>query len=1271
MFLSSPNVSISIPLSSSAVPGTSSPSQVVNLPTTAVVTQTLPQSQSQPSQQQQQQQQQKQLPAPSSLSASALFLQQQMAAQRAAQALKLQSSTTPQQQQSPSSQRQQQPTTPQQPQQHRLSPVQTQTAQIATPDSSVISTTLSGSPAGVTVSAPKAPMTNSTQLEHDLKQLQLHNQRQAAAAAAAVGPPKTETLSQAPNVSNSIAQLLSASNNKSSSGLGGNTESQGSFQPQPTLSTTPLPGVTTASQRSSEIASFPIGNPSINNGDGPVIISYTGVGAPTEGPGTSRLGTPAGSDTTTSVHNESLVETAPQIFKATYSGVPVFEMICRGVAVMRRRSDSYLNATQILKVAEFDKPQRTRILEREVQKGEHEKVQGGYGKYQGTWVPYDRGVQLCQEYNVLHVLRPLLEYQSSKVNSPPLAPKHITAASTKPRKPREPRNPGAPKIRKSKKGTNQLLPKPGRQGPVMGIIDETNVNADGSLHIFADGDEEMSTSELDDDEPQSRAGSEASMDETMSILSAQSRTPSPIGSRIDLSSSEISDGETFSPGRRRRRRSMERSPRARKKPHSRPGDELFIGYHGNQTKQSSSQQQTGYHSPRITQDTEMSSRDDPHSSSQRQASPRRRRGHGDARNPNSWQESHPSNTGAPTNSLNQGHYAETLLEYFVSDSTTLPSILTHPPSDLDFDLIIDEEGHTPLHWAVAMARTKIVKLLVQHGADIYRVNNQGQTALMRSVLFTNNFDMKTFPSLLEILQKTIFTIDKNDQTVFHHVAVTAGMRGKVHASRYYMECLLEKLAQHPQELASIINVQDVVGDTALIIAARIGNKKVVKLLIDAGADSKIRNKSGRNADEYIQDAENQPSGPPSSTLPPSLQPIAPPTTTAAVGSTGAIHSHSHQHLSQAHHQNIGSGNINTPQRMTLTASQQPQHHPGSMAPSASSIPARMHGHTSPNLHGIPSPNQHSQSSSTMRSITPPPRHGGHTGSSSSNMDRTPNVGYQDYSPSPRNSSQQQSLPPLTSAPAPHFGHRLDPISHPIHIHDPSIIRNPNVMAMSSTSTLTRDTSALAQQLVSNGRPSQRMIPAVTELFEQLTHSYEKDLYEKEQDLLEARNLLHSIQAEIQEGHRTIDELRSKTMYLGQAEEQVRTLEGMIRQEINLRQRLKLENLIVQEETRLNQEKEPEKEKQDAIGAAGTGASFDMERLLKLEKEAGELRLSLTDLQQGRKDQVEQIVQLKSQQGKRRHEYKRLIALCCNVSIDEVDDLLGPLLSTLGNEDGIA
>lgn len=54
---------------------------------------------------------------------------------------------------------------------------------------------------------------------------------------------------------------------------------------------------------------------------------------------------------------------------------------------MRRRGDDWINATHILKAAGFDKPARTRILEREVQKETHEKVQGGYGKYQGKNSP--------------------------------------------------------------------------------------------------------------------------------------------------------------------------------------------------------------------------------------------------------------------------------------------------------------------------------------------------------------------------------------------------------------------------------------------------------------------------------------------------------------------------------------------------------------------------------------------------------------------------------------------------------------------------------------------------------------------------------------------------------------------------------------------------------------------------------------------------------------------------------------------------------------------
>ncbi|CAO3662560.1 unnamed protein product [Rhizopus stolonifer] len=103
---------------------------------------------------------------------------------------------------------------------------------------------------------------------------------------------------------------------------------------------------------------------------------------------------------------------AGRIYSAVYSGVAVFEMIVNGIAVMRRQKDSYMNATQILKVANIDKGKRTKILEKEVLIGEHEKVQGGYGKYQGTWIPFDKSKELAERYNVLQALGPLFEFNT-------------------------------------------------------------------------------------------------------------------------------------------------------------------------------------------------------------------------------------------------------------------------------------------------------------------------------------------------------------------------------------------------------------------------------------------------------------------------------------------------------------------------------------------------------------------------------------------------------------------------------------------------------------------------------------------------------------------------------------------------------------------------------------------------------------------------------------------------------------------------------------------
>ncbi|KAI6047058.1 hypothetical protein EDC04DRAFT_581319 [Pisolithus marmoratus] len=421
--------------------------------------------------------------------------------------------------------------------------------------------------------------------------------------------------------------------------------------------------------------------------------------------------------------------------------------MCKGVAVMRRRSDSWLNATQILKVAGFDKPQRTRILEREVQKGNHEKVQGGYGKYQGTWIPLERGLVLARQYNCETALRPIIEFQPA-AKSPPPAPKHLAATATAARLPR--RAAGA---------DNPVLAAPrSRRHPEGG----------------EDSDHEVYS------EPASEDGS---MTSSPSRRSSSSRTPSPIDDTFEAA------------GASEERIHVDRRKGARHH-HERPdnaieNDDLSQANEGNDSRA----------------------------------------------------------------------YSDQILEYFISDTNQIPPILISPPADFNPNMAIDDDGHTALHWASAMGRLRIVKLLLTAGADIFKVNKAGQTALMRSVMFANNYDVRKFPELYELLHRSTLNIDNYNRTVFHHIIDVAMSKGKTHAARYYMETVLNRLADYPKELADVINFQDEDGETALTMAARCRSKRLVKLLIDHGADPKIRNRDGKSTEDYILEDERFRSSP--------------------------------------------------------------------------------------------------------------------------------------------------------------------------------------------------------------------------------------------------------------------------------------------------------------------------------------------------------------------------------------------------------------------------
>ncbi|KAK0501530.1 hypothetical protein EDD18DRAFT_1143126 [Armillaria luteobubalina] len=104
------------------------------------------------------------------------------------------------------------------------------------------------------------------------------------------------------------------------------------------------------------------------------------------------------------------IEPPPLIYDAEYSSVLVDECMIKGIPCMRRRDNSWVNATQILKVAGVNKGKRTVVMDRRVLKGQHEIIQGGHGKYQGTWIPLDRGRELARRFHVDKLFAPLFDY---------------------------------------------------------------------------------------------------------------------------------------------------------------------------------------------------------------------------------------------------------------------------------------------------------------------------------------------------------------------------------------------------------------------------------------------------------------------------------------------------------------------------------------------------------------------------------------------------------------------------------------------------------------------------------------------------------------------------------------------------------------------------------------------------------------------------------------------------------------------------------------------
>ena len=203
-------------------------------------------------------------------------------------------------------------------------------------------------------------------------------------------------------------------------------------------------------------------------------------------------------------------------------------------------------------------------------------------------------------------------------------------------------------------------------------------------------------------------------------------------------------------------------------------------------------------------------------------------------------------------------YGDELLDYFVTagDDPAGSNILPpDPPANFNVDRPIDNLGNNALHWACAMGDVTVARDLIHRGANPAAPNSSSaETPLIRAVLFTNNYDKKTFPKIVNALAGTIVERDTYGATVFHHISESARSRGKWSCARYYCEVLINKMQEMGSNyVQALLTSVDHNHDTAALCAIRNGCVKVATFLLNQCPEAgDIVNLKGETANEYLR-----------------------------------------------------------------------------------------------------------------------------------------------------------------------------------------------------------------------------------------------------------------------------------------------------------------------------------------------------------------------------------------------------------------------------------
>lgn len=483
---------------------------------------------------------------------------------------------------------------------------------------------------------------------------------------------------------------------------------------------------------------------------------------------------------------------------------------------MRRCKDDWVNATQILKLCNFPKAKRTKILEKGVQQGQHEKVQGGYGRFQGTWIPLEDARNLAVEYGILAEMVPVLYVDPHDPNLViPKKARPPSSSSSSANAGNSAAN-GTPMKRKYHKRAKDIV------SPKKSRFDENlppqAIFTQDYMHLVS-----RQGSLLGQGSAPSQAMLSTMPPTHMLGTGFAPQQPDYVNNNVSLRSTS---GAGYSYGLPQMLNFQ--MPRGK---FGNYGDDLMGG------------QQNGYHYAKASLS---------HST-----------------NDTNWsQEDHTRDSDTST-SLGDGKrvkyvdeensFAGQLLRFFSEDNAPIPYFLYNPPPEFNISEPIDDEGHSPLHWAASIGNINLVHLLLTKGANSLAVSNFGLNPLSKCISFNNCYDLQNFSQMLNILELCLIITDINGRTPLHYLCQFSKSRSKLVALTSYLEQIFAKLGMMATASANsgvdlvknVVDHQDVNGDTALHLAARAGCSEFVKFLLGHNARDDLVNVNQETAKDII------------------------------------------------------------------------------------------------------------------------------------------------------------------------------------------------------------------------------------------------------------------------------------------------------------------------------------------------------------------------------------------------------------------------------------